>query len=56
VRAAEVVGALCLRRRLRRGGAGSVALTRLGRALVPGGRLFVDGGNPLREVMVPTAR
>jgi len=34
--------------------AGALALERLGRALVPGGRLFVDGGNPLREVMVPT--
>jgi ubiquinone/menaquinone biosynthesis C-methylase UbiE len=34
--------------------AGSLALVRLGRALVPGGRLFVDGGDPLREVIVPT--
>jgi hypothetical protein len=42
--------------------AGSLALERLGRALVPGGRLFIDnldnsddfaGGNPLREVTVP---
>lgn len=35
---------------------GSLALERLGRALVPGGRLFVDGGDPLREIVVPTAR
>jgi ubiquinone/menaquinone biosynthesis C-methylase UbiE len=34
--------------------AGSLALVRLGRALVPGGRLYIDGGNPLREVVVPT--
>ncbi len=33
--------------------AGSLALARLGRALVPGGRLFIDGGSPLREVIVP---
>lgn len=33
--------------------AGSVALQRLGRALVPGGRLYIDGGTPLREVVVP---
>jgi SAM-dependent methyltransferase len=32
----------------------SLALERLGRALVPGGRLFIDGGSPLREVIVPT--
>jgi len=32
--------------------AGALALIRLGRALVPGGRLFIDGGHPLREVMV----
>lgn len=36
-------------------GAGAQALERLGGALVPGGRLFIDGGNPLREVPVPTA-
>ena len=36
--------------------AGSLALAQLGRALVPGGRLFVDGGDPLREIVVPTAR
>jgi ubiquinone/menaquinone biosynthesis C-methylase UbiE len=35
--------------------AGSLALQRLARALVPGGRLFIDGGNPLREVVVPHA-
>lgn len=33
--------------------AGAVALGRLGDVLVPGGRLFVDGGDPLREVDVP---
>jgi SAM-dependent methyltransferase len=35
---------------------GAPALERLGRALVPGGRLFIDGGNPLRELPVPTVR
>ncbi|MDQ4132910.1 MAG: methyltransferase domain-containing protein [Actinomycetota bacterium] len=34
--------------------AGAQALERLARALVPGGRLFVDGGDPLREIPVPT--
>ena len=33
--------------------AGALALERLRHALVPGGRLFIDGGNPLREVRVP---
>jgi precorrin-6B methylase 2 len=33
----------------------SVALQRLARALVPGGRLFIDGGDPLREVVLPDA-
>jgi SAM-dependent methyltransferase len=33
--------------------AGSLALARLGRALVPGGRLFIDGGDPLQEIDVP---
>lgn len=33
--------------------AGAVALRRLGHVLVPGGRLFVDGGDPLREVALP---
>ncbi len=33
--------------------AGSQALERLGHVLVPGGRLFVDGGDPLREIIVP---
>ena len=33
--------------------AGSLALRRLSLALVPGGRLFIDGGTPLREVVVP---
>jgi ubiquinone/menaquinone biosynthesis C-methylase UbiE len=36
--------------------AGAQALERLARALVPGGRLFIDGGDPLREVPVPTPR
>ena len=35
--------------------AGSLALIRLGRALVPGGRLYIDGGTPLREVILPEA-
>jgi hypothetical protein len=35
--------------------AGSLAPTRLGRALVPGGRLFIDGGDPLQEIAVPEA-
>lgn len=35
-------------------GAGAEALERLGRALLPGGRLFIDGGDPLRELPVPT--
>ena len=35
--------------------AGVLALARLGRVLVPGGRLFTDAGDPLREVMVPPA-
>lgn len=30
-----------------------VALERLAGVLVPGGRLFVDGGDPLREVLLP---
>ena len=29
---------------------------RIGRALVPGGRLFVDGGAPLREIELGTQR
>jgi SAM-dependent methyltransferase len=33
--------------------AGAQALERLGRALVPGGRLFVAGGDPLRAVAIP---
>ena len=36
--------------------AGAQALERLGRALVPGGRLFIDGGDPLREVAVALCR
>ncbi len=34
---------------------GQVALRRLQGALVRGGRLFIDGGNPLKEVSVPVA-
>ena len=34
----------------RRPDAGRRALARLRTGLVPGGRLFVDGGNPLREL------
>ena len=34
--------------------AGAVALERLGHALLPGGRLFIDGGDPLRELVVTT--
>ena len=30
--------------------AGELALPRVAAALVPGGRLFIDGGNPLREL------
>jgi SAM-dependent methyltransferase len=30
--------------------AGALALPRIRAALVPGGRLFIDGGNPLREL------
>lgn len=37
-------------------GAGVQALERLGRALVPEGRLFIDGGNPIREVPIPLPR
>ncbi|MDQ4098192.1 MAG: methyltransferase domain-containing protein [Actinomycetota bacterium] len=33
--------------------AGSLALLQLARALVPGGRFFIDGGDPLREVVLP---
>jgi precorrin-6B methylase 2 len=33
--------------------AGAKALRRLAHALVPGGRVFVDGGDPLRELTLP---
>jgi SAM-dependent methyltransferase len=33
--------------------AGAAALARLRDALVPGGRLYIDGGDPLREVPLP---
>lgn len=32
---------------------GRRALERVAKALVPGGRLFIDGGDPLREVRLP---
>ncbi|MEU0487944.1 MULTISPECIES: SAM-dependent methyltransferase [Nocardiopsis] len=34
--------------------AGALALERLARALVPGGVLLIDGGDPLREVALPS--
>lgn len=33
--------------------AGRVALRRIAKALTPQGRLFIDGGNPLRELELP---
>ncbi|MEU6265785.1 SAM-dependent methyltransferase [Saccharopolyspora shandongensis] len=36
--------------------AGQRALERIAAALVPGGRLFVDGGQPLREIPMPPQR
>lgn len=30
------------------------ALERIARALVPGGRLYIDGGSPLRELRLPS--
>ncbi|EJE51764.1 methylase involved in ubiquinone/menaquinone biosynthesis [Acidovorax sp. CF316] len=33
--------------------AGRFALQRIAQALVPGGRLFIDGGGPLRELALP---
>jgi SAM-dependent methyltransferase len=35
---------------------GAVALERLAQVLVPGGRLFIDGGDPLREIALPGRR
>jgi ubiquinone/menaquinone biosynthesis C-methylase UbiE len=35
--------------------AGRLALVRIGAVLRPGGRLFVDGGRPLREIPLPPA-
>jgi hypothetical protein len=32
---------------------GVKALPRIAAALVPGGRLFIDGGSPLRELKLP---
>ena len=34
--------------------AGTRARARIAAALTPGGRLFIDGGNPLRQVELPT--
>lgn len=34
-------------------GAGAPALQRVARALTPQGRLFIDGGDPLREIPLP---
>jgi cyclopropane fatty-acyl-phospholipid synthase-like methyltransferase len=36
--------------------AGRRALRRIAAALTPSGRLFVDGGNPLREISLPGRR
>lgn len=36
--------------------AGQIALPRIAHALTPQGRLFVDGGNPLRELSLPRGR
>jgi SAM-dependent methyltransferase len=33
--------------------AGTVALQRIAAALTPNGTLFIDGGNPLREIALP---
>lgn len=33
--------------------AGEAALACIGRALRPGAKLFIDGGNPLREIALP---
>lgn len=33
--------------------AGAPALQRVARALTPQGRLFIDGGDPLREIPLP---
>jgi len=33
--------------------AGDLALRRIAAATKPGARLFIDGGNPLREVVIP---
>lgn len=34
--------------------AGALALKRIAAALVPGGRLFIDGGSPLKELRLPS--
>jgi SAM-dependent methyltransferase len=33
--------------------AGAIAIQRIAAALTPAGRLFIDGGNPLREIALP---
>lgn len=35
--------------------AGERAMERLARAIVPGGRVFIDGGDPLRELTLPAS-
>lgn len=35
--------------------AGRIAIARLRDALIPGGKLFVDGGDPLREIVLGAA-
>ena len=35
--------------------AGKLALARIAAALKPGGRLFIDGGDPLQELVLPRA-
>lgn len=34
--------------------AGTLALKRIATALAPGGRLFIDGGSPLKELQLPS--
>lgn len=36
--------------------AGAIARQRIAAALTPDGRLFIDGGNPLREIELPRRR
>jgi len=37
-------------------GAGALALERVAQVLAPGGRLYIDGGDPLREIALPGRR